>query len=338
VKPRATIQSVFSTDATTHLRTYVIAEIGINHEGNVDQCAEMIKAFARSGADAIKLQTVDADKAYSKNTDSHKVFSQSSLSQVETANMFNLARQLGIEPFTTSGDLGTLEWVDRLHPVAHKISSGLLSCLPVVEATCALKRPVIMSTGMSDHKTIFKATAIARESAVKAALMQCTSEYPCPIEKLELSAIRHIEKKYKLPTGFSDHSLGIDMAPLAVAAGARLIEKHVTFDKNRSGFDHFIALDQHEFAKMTEKIRAVEVALGGMTKRRNKRNFSQFERRLAAAKNLDAGHVLSISDFLFLRFPHEIDAIPAEDTKSVVGRTLKTGLATGEGISWHDLS
>ena len=124
---RVSINSLFNTDDFQSGRTYIIAEIGINHEGSVDKCAEMIRQFAIAGADAVKLQTVDASRAYSTETESFNIFSQSALTPNETENMFQLARECGVEIFTTSGDLQTLEWVDRLNPVAHKISSGLLS-------------------------------------------------------------------------------------------------------------------------------------------------------------------------------------------------------------------
>ena len=334
---RKNIEALFKNKTRAHPKTYVIAEIGINHEGNVEKCAAMIRSFAEAGADAIKLQTVDAKRSYAKDTKSYEVFSKASLTRDETSKMFDLAREYGVDPFTTSGDLETLEWIDKLNPVAHKISSGLLSCLPIVDVVCSLKKPVIMSTGMSGQKTITKAVSISKKYPVDVALLQCTSVYPCPIEKLELSAIREMNKKYKLPVGFSDHSVGIDMAPLAVAAGAKLIEKHVTFDKEREGFDHFISLNQSEFVAMIKQIRTAEVALGGKKNKDERSKPSHFERRLAATRDLDAGHVLSVSDLLFLRFSPNTEAILAEDTHDVIGKTLATPVAAGESISWQKI-
>ena len=165
-------------------KTYVIAEIGVNHEGSVDSCAEMIRASASAGADAVKLQTVDASRCYAPETESYKVFSEAALTEAETANMFQLARNCGVDVFTTSGDLQTLEWVDRLNPAAHKISSGLLSCTPIVKEACKFGRPVLMSTGMSSTATIDLSVEIVRQSGCQTALFQCTSLYPCPIDKV----------------------------------------------------------------------------------------------------------------------------------------------------------
>ena len=336
---KVTIDSLFHGVAATPLRTYVIAEIGVNHEGNVDLCAEMIRNFAKAGADAIKLQTVDAKRSYAPDTQSYDIFSRSALTPAQTANMFELARECGVEVFTTSGDLQTLVWVDKLKPVAHKISSGLLSCLPIVDDTCRLGRPVLISTGMSDDTAINKTIEVAKLHDCKLALFQCTSEYPCPTDKLNLAAIRALQLKYSLPVGFSDHSQGVSAAPLAVAAGARMLEKHVTFEKGRAGFDHPISLTADEFAIMVQAIRHAETAMGHANKQINEtlqKQARRFERRLAVLQDLDAGHVLTPSDFLFIRFATEIDAIPAYDTEKVIGKTLKFKLSAGQGISWQD--
>jgi N,N'-diacetyllegionaminate synthase len=322
-------------------KTYVIAEIGINHEGSVDRCAEMIRASASAGADAIKLQTVDASRCYARDTKSYKVFSEAALTEAETMNMFQLARDCGVDAFTTSGDLQTLKWVDRLSPAAHKISSGLLSCIPIVKEACKLGRPVLMSTGMSGIATIDQSVEIARQSGCQTALFQCTSLYPCPIKKLDLSTIAGLSKRYRVPTGFSDHSLGVNMAPLAVAAGARLIEKHITFDKNRSGFDHSISLETDEFAEMVTLVRQAETALGQADKTVDDVIFEQaqqFERRLAAAHDLPEGHVLTIDDLLFMRFSKNVDAISSCDTDAVLDRQTNSSISAGQSIKWQYLS
>ena len=337
---KVNINSLFQGDKATPLRSYVIAEIGINHEGDVELCAEMIRNFARAGADAIKLQTVDAKRSYAPDTPSYDIFSRSALTLAQTADMFDLARECGVEVFTTSGDMQTLACVDKLNPVAHKISSGLLSCLPIVDAACQLGRPVLISTGMSDDAAINKTVEIAKLHDCKLALLQCTSEYPCPTDKLNLATINSLQKKYLLPVGFSDHSQGINAASLAVAAGARMIEKHVTFEKGRTGFDHPISLTADEFAMMVQGIRYAESAMGHADKQVDESLRGQarnFERRLAALQDFDAGHVLAASDFLFIRFAKEIDAIPAHETEKAVGKILKEKLSAGQGISWEML-
>ena len=275
------------------------------------------------------------------DTESYKVFSEAALTEAETANMFQLARNCGVDVFTTSGDLQTLKWVDRLNPAAHKISSGLLSCTPIVKEACKFGRPVLMSTGMSSTAMIDQSVEIVRQSGCQTALFQCTSLYPCPIEKLDLSAIDGLNKRYRVPTGFSDHSLGVHMAPLAVAAGARLIEKHITFDKNRSGFDHSISLEKDEFAEMVTLVRQAETAMGQADKTVDDvivEQAQQFERRLAAAHDLPAGHVITIDDLLFLRFSQNSDAIYSHEASSVVNRQINKSISAGQPIEWQNLS
>ena len=322
-------------------KTYVIAEIGINHEGSVERCAEMIRASAAAGADAIKLQTVEAARSYAPDTESYKIFNKAALTAGETAKMFQLACDCGVEAFTTSGDLQTLKWIDKLGPAAHKISSGLLSCTPIVKEASKLGKPLLMSTGMSDTAAINQSVGIVRQFGCKTALFQCTSLYPCPLEKLDLSAINGLSKLYGLPTGFSDHSLGVNIAPLAVAAGARLIEKHITFDKNRSGFDHSISLETDEFAEMVTLIREAEIAMGQTDKIVDDliiEHAQKFERRLAAAHDLPAGHVLNIDDLLFMRFSKNVDAISSCETDAVVNRQINKSIAAGQSIKWQYLS
>ena len=335
------LSELFDTVNEDEHKTYVIAEIGINHEGSVDRCAEMIRASAKAGADAIKLQTVNASRCYAPDTESYKVFSEATLTEAETANMFQLARDCGVDVFTTSGDLQTLKWVDMLNPAAHKISSGLLSCAPIVKEACKFGRPVLMSTGMSGTATIDQSVEIARQSGCQTALFQCTSLYPCPIKKLDLSAIGGLRKRYSVPTGFSDHSLGVHMAPLAVAAGARLIEKHITFDKNRSGFDHSISLETDDFAAMVTLVRQAERAMGQANKTVDDviiQQAQQFERRLAAAHDLPAGHVITIDDLLFMRFSKNVDAIYSYETSSVLNRRINKTISAGQSIKWQNLS
>lgn len=334
------LNAVFDSFGSVRSPTYVIAEIGINHEGSADICAQMIREAAKSGADAIKLQTVDADKAYAIDTLSHKIFRDAALTQSETANLFDLARELGLEPFTTSGDLETLSWVDRLDPVAHKISSGLLSCLPMVDAVFEYGRPVLMSTGMALGDEVGAALKLANPKNAQVALFQCTSIYPCPSEKLWLSEIHEMEGKFNRPCGFSDHSLGTENAMLAVAAGARLIEKHFSLDPSRASFDHHISLSPEDFAGMVDNIRKADIALGFGQKCDDadvREASNKFQRRLAAARDLPENVPLQPSDLLYLRFNPDSNAIAAQYAGSILGRSLLKSVSEGEAITMENL-
>ena len=166
----------------------VIAEIGINHEGDAGTCARMIEAAAAAGADAIKLQTIDADENYVRGTESYELFHKSGLGREGTAEMFEFARRNGVEPFTTAGDPATLEWVDRLAPAAHKFSSGLLTNGPLIRRAAETGRTLLMSTGMAEVADVDAAVAAAvGDGRRPVGLFQCTSLYPAPPETLNLA-------------------------------------------------------------------------------------------------------------------------------------------------------
>ena len=244
-------------------KTYIIAEIGINHEGDIDICKEMIRASARCGVDAVKLQTINADANYVKGTESYNIFKVSELTREETREAFKFSQGLGLDIFTTAGDVETIDWVDQLNPSHWKVSSGLLTHTPIIEYLASLKRPLLISTGMASQEDIdlaIKSAKLAGNNDIS--LFQCTSVYPTPVEEINLSTINWLKDKYQCPVGFSDHSLGDDAVFLSIAAGATLIEKHFSLDLSRKGFDHGISLDKKGLKKMVDRVRLAEIMMG----------------------------------------------------------------------------
>jgi sialic acid synthase SpsE len=320
----------------------VIAEIGINHEGSAEACARMIEEAAGAGADAIKLQTVDADENYMPGTESHQVFSNSALSREETARMFDLARERGLEPFTTTGDFATLDWVDRLEPAAHKISSGLLTNLPLIRHAAATGRTLLMSIGMAEVSDIDAAVATVREGAERAfGLFQCTSIYPAPPETLNLAAIAWLERRYRAPAGFSDHALGIEAAAMAVAAGGRMIEKHFSLDSSRSGFDHHLSLEPAAFARMVEGIRAVETMMGspdGRLSETERDNAKRLHRCLVARRDIAAGTAIGADDIGIMRVEPGRQGLAPRAYDEVLGRRVVRDLPRHTPIGKDDLA
>ena len=242
---------------------YIIAEIGINHEGDVEKCREMIYSAAESGANAVKLQTIDANANYVVGSESYKIFKGSELTREETSDMFDLARAKGLEIFTTAGDIETIKWVEEFKPSCWKISSGLLTHIPMVRYLASLGRPLLVSTGMASVDDIDLAIETIRSAGnSNISLFQCTSLYPAPVDSLNLSTISWLKERYNCKVGFSDHSLGGDAAFLSVGAGATLIEKHFSLDNGRSGFDHKISLNPNGLKEMIGRIREAEQIMG----------------------------------------------------------------------------
>jgi len=281
-------------------RTYLIAEIGINHEGDYNLCKKMVKEASICGVDAIKLQTINPDKNYTQQTKSYEIFKGSELTKKETADIFRYAKSLNLDFFTTAGDTETIDWIDELSPTHWKISSGLLTHLPVVSHIAKKNRPIILSTGMAyPHEIKSALECIKLSGNENISILQCSSIYPCPKDEINLAAIPWLKKEYGYKVGFSDHSIGINAAVLAVAIGAEIIEKHFTFDKNRPGFDHGISVDASELKIMVDEIREAEILIGSSEKIISKRiqeSRDHFLRYIVASRQIDKGDIFTVSN------------------------------------------
>ncbi|WP_162937942.1 N-acetylneuraminate synthase family protein [Kiloniella sp. EL199] len=316
---------------------FVIAEIGINHEGSVETCAKMIEEAATAGASSIKLQTIDPERNYAKDTYSYELFSKAVLSQEETARMFEYTKELGMEPFTTAGDFKTLEWINKLDPSGFKVSSGLLSCLPIIKKAASFSKPILMSTGMADEANIQAALDTVKSIGNdQVALFQCTSLYPAENEDLNLASIPWMEKRFNLPVGFSDHSIGTAAASLSVAAGAVMIEKHFTLDKKLPEYDHRLSLEPKEFALMVESIRQTEKIMGTHDKVLSKETSDmrdQMSRYMVVATDLKKGHILQEEDILFFRLNKQSDApLNASMFRDLIGHPLRKDMKALDAI------
>lgn len=321
---------------------FVIAEVGVNHEGDPDTCLRMVEEAARAGADAVKLQTMDADENYVPGTESHTLFSRAWLSQEATAAAFSLAHSLGIEAFTTCGDLATLSWVNRLAPAAHKISSGLITHLPLIRAAAATGRPLLLSTGMCGLDQVRQAVDAARQAGARdLCLLQCTSVYPAPPESLHLRAIRALSAEFGVPIGFSDHSLGHEAAALAVAAGASVLEKHFSLDPSRPGFDHSLSVSPVGLAQLVAAVRQAEIMLGSESKNCSEAQSYAAERYLrsmVARRDIQVGDILTLENVGFMRTQPGRRGLSPAHWDRLAGRQLVRVLERHEAIRIEDLA
>lgn len=300
---------------------FIIAEIGVNHEGSLERCMEMVESAARAGANAIKLQTALPEDNYAPDTDAYRQYSAAFLSVEDTGKVFAGARGLGMAAFTTTG-LATLPAIEALRPDAYKVSSGTLSNHPLLEALCGMGRPVLISTGLSDLTEIDEAVRLARAAgADRLSVMQCTSLYPAPPESLNLASIRTLAERYGAIAGFSDHSAGIEASVLAVAAGANIVEKHYSFDSSREGWDHVVSLEEPELCRMVAAIRHAETCMGSADKPLSEAQralVSQVRRYIVARHDIAAGEMITLGDLLFWRLQEAQDALPATEYKKVI--------------------
>ena len=322
-------------------RVYIIAEIGINHEGDVEACRRMIDSAVKSGANAVKLQTIDADANYVKGTDSYKVFKASELTRDETRSMFQYAQELDIDIFTTCGDLATAKWIDEVNPVAWKVSSGLLTHIPMVRSLASFNRPMLISTGMATIGEIDQAISTIEEMGNNdITIFQCTSQYPTPPENVNLLNVLFLRERYRYDVGFSDHTIGNEAAFLAVGVGAKVIEKHFTFDSSRHGFDHAISLEADEFSNMTNQIRNAEILLGSYEKTVNNITYktrNSILRTVVALCIIKKGDIFTSYNLGIKRpLPGKRGANPIH-LDNIIGRVAKCSFNVDEPVNIGDI-
>lgn len=245
---------------------FVIAEVGVNHHGDPQLCAEMIEAASKAGANAIKLQTVEPNESYVAGTGSYEEFKDKALSDFAMLELMRYAAKLNILLFSSPGDFTSLERMIRIGMSAVKISSGLMTNTPLIERAAAYHLPLIISTGLAYENEIADAIHAAQiYGASGVAVLKCTALYPAPDDTLNLDAISTFNRRFGVPIGYSDHTMDGLACLAAVSAGATIIEKHFTLDKNRKGADHHISAEPEEFASMVLGIRRIEKMRGNGT-------------------------------------------------------------------------
>ena len=255
----------------------IIAEAGVNHNGSLERAKEMALAAKKAGADIVKYQTAVPKQVVSRfaeKADYQKQQTGSEESQLEMIKKIHFGfeehRQLkeycdeiGIRYLSTPFDLDSIDFLATLDMPVWKIPSGEITNLPYLEKAAALKKPLILSTGMSMLSEIEDALAVLEENGCEdVTLLHCNTEYPTPMEDVNLLAMRDLEEQFALPVGFSDHTLGIEADIAAAALGACVIEKHFTLDKTLEGPDHQASLEPDELEAMVRAIRNIEKALG----------------------------------------------------------------------------
>lgn len=331
---------------------FIIAEAGVNHNGDMILARRLIDEAAAAGADAVKFQTFTAEAVISPLAPKaayQKVTTGAEQSQLDMVRQFELplsafrdladhAAAKGIMFLSTPFDHASVDMLDDIGVPAFKVPSGEVTNLPLMRRIGATGKPVILSSGMSTLGEVETAIDILRGSGCPdIVLLHCTSAYPAAPASVNLRAMDTMAAAFGLPTGYSDHTQGIAVPIAAAARGAVCVEKHFTLDKALPGPDHTASLDPAELAAMITGIRTVELALGDGIKRPQADELDTravARRSLFAAKALPAGHRLIESDLIALRpsggiSPMEID--------TVVGKTVARALGRGAMLGWDDL-
>lgn len=295
------------SDKVNKKRTLIIAEAGVNHNGDLNKALQLIDVAAKAGADLIKFQTFSAEQLVTKSAP--KADYQTLTTDVAESQL-NMLRQLelstamheklishcqmrGVGFFSTGFDIQSLDYLASLGLELFKIPSGELTNLPYLQHIGAFRKPIILSTGMAKLGEIEDALEVLESAGTDRSLitvLHCNTEYPTPMQDVNLNAMCSIKKAFGLPVGYSDHTLGIEVPIAAVALGAVLIEKHLTLDRDLPGPDHKASLEPGEFVAMVRAIRNIEQAMGDGIKRPSP---SELKNRLIARKSLVAAKPIS---------------------------------------------
>jgi len=287
---------------------FIIAEIGVNHNGSIKIAKKLIQKAKKIGADAVKFQTFKADNLalkkapkanYQKKNYNKKFISQyGMLKSLEFTNKMHIecikeCKKNNIYFLSSPFDLESILYLKKLGLRTFKIPSGEITNYQYLKLIGSLNYQVIMSTGMSTLSEIKEAIRLLNVSGTKKKninLLHCNTEYPTPFEDANLNAIKTLKEKFKINVGYSDHTQSIEASLAAVALGAKIIEKHITINNNFSGPDHKASLDVKEFSKLVEKIRNIEKALGRGKKIPTKseiKNIPIVRKSLVALKDIE---------------------------------------------------
>ncbi|MBA5851072.1 N-acetylneuraminate synthase [Clostridium sp. cel8] len=290
---------------------FIIAEAGVNHNGNIDIAKKLVDVAVSSGADAIKFQTFKAENLVTKNApkaeyqknntgngNQYEMLKNLELSLEDHITLKNYSEKKGIMFISTPFDFESVDLLEKVNVPLYKISSGDLTNIPLLKYISKLKKPMIISTGMANLGEVEEAVRAVEECGNnQISLLHCTSNYPTDYEDVNLNAMITLKNAFKLPVGYSDHTVGIEVAIAASAMGAKIIEKHFTLDKNMKGPDHKASLNPEELIKMISCIRNIEKAFGDGIKRCNK---SEEKSKFVSRKSIVAKRFIKKGELIFL--------------------------------------
>lgn len=336
-------------------KTLIIAEAGVNHNGDIEIAKQLIDVAAEAGADYVKFQTFKAANLVSKkakkaayqveNTGNaeegqFEMLKRLELDSEKHAILIEHCKTKGIKFLSTAFDLDSIELLDQLGIELFKIPSGEITNLPYLEKIASKKKPIILSTGMSNLGEIEAALNVLINNGIKReslTILHCNTEYPTPMEDVNLEAMKTIQSAFRVKVGYSDHTQGIEVPIAAVAMGGVCIEKHFTLDKNMEGPDHIASLNPQELSAMIKGIRNIEKAIGTGIKQPSKsevKNILVARKSIHISQNLPIHHILKKEDLVMKRPGSGISPF---DLRKVVGKKLIKDIAADTLLTYDDI-
>ena len=331
---------------------YVVAEIGHNHQGDLEQAKELIRAAKECGADAAKLQKRDNRSVFTRELYASPYIHRNSFGKTygehreflefgrdEYVELQRYAREVGITFFATAFDFKSADFLMELGVPAFKMASGDLTSIPLLEYVAAFGKPMLVSTGGGTMEDVERAYEVIMPINQQLCIMQCTSGYPPPFEELNLRAIETFRERFPdVVIGFSAHDSGIAMALVGYMCGARVIEKHFTLNRAMKGTDHAFALERPGLRRLVRDLGRARISLGDGIKRRYASEESplyKMGKKLVATRDLPQGHVLSRDD-IAIKSPN--DGLPPYEIDNLIGKATRRSLREDETLSYADLT
>lgn len=323
---------------------FIIAEAGINHNGDIELAKRLIGAAREAGADAVKFQTHLAEKEMLKGEITadyigepvFNLIKRMELSKEQHLELMSYCEDIGIIFLSTGYCKEAIDLLDELGLPLFKVGSGEVTNLPLIEYIAKKGKPMIVSTGMTTMEELKLSVELIRKINDKFILLQCTSTYPTRYEDVQLKAIEQLRKQFEVPVGFSDHSIGIYIPLAAVALGACVIEKHFTMDRNLPGPDQKASVEPDELNELVKGIRAIEEAMKNpkavVEREREVQNFAR--ESVASILDMPAETIIT-KDMVDVKRPGT--GIPAKDLTKVIGKRTNKAIKKDRLIKWDEL-
>lgn len=323
----------------------IIAEFGSVHDGSFGNACKLIEAAAKSGADVVKFQThiaeaetlLDAPSPiYFKGEPRYEYFKRTSFSKKQWIELKNVCNINGVKFLSSPFSIEAVDLLEEIGVDIYKIPSGEVTNTPMLELISKTGKTVILSSGMSNYEELDKSYEILKHCS-DLVIMQCTSEYPCPPERIGLNVLSELKKRYNVKVGFSDHSMGYAASFAAAALGTYVIEKHFTFSRLMYGSDASISMEPNEFYIFTKGIRDIWKMLENPIDKNDIKRYEEmkivFQKSIVASTALEKGHHLSFDDFAFKK---PGDGIPANEWKKIIGKTLNKNVKKDHKFNQKD--
>ena len=331
--------------------TFVIAEAGSNHNGELSISKELIEVAADAGADAVKFQTFRAEDMYVEESGDveyldddrgiYEIIESMEMPYDWIPELHDYCHEQGVQFMSTPFDKRSAAELAEYVPV-WKVASYTSSHIPFLEHLAGTDKPIIMSTGAHNLEEIEESVTTLQDAAVSdLVLLQCVAAYPTPLSEINLRVIETLREEFNVLTGLSDHTLNPVTAPTAaVALGASVVEKHFTLDKSMEGPDHEFALEPDELSQMISAIRDTEVALGTAEKRVldvENELYQKARRTIQAIDNIEIGENLTTENINVLRPGEQKTGLLPKYYNTVLGKTAARNIPSGEGITEEDI-